>query len=928
MDPTIGKLLGDIRASTSSGSVSTRDVNLDQLSYNISVTSLRRYPTARVDYNITNNHRFNSAWNYNYFTDTPDTLNSLDPQFPGFPAQAGQGSTRMSWSNGIRSTLSRNMVSELSVAYQSSPVKFFEELSPEMYNGTLANQLGYSIAFPTIGSALTPASANPAPQSRDATTLDIRETLNWLKGSHSVSFGGGYSDYRIWLKNSTLVPRLSTQASGTQALVAGDPALTLFTAANFPGASGDNITAAQNLYAFLTGRVAAVTADARIDESGKYVALGTGLQRGAMTEWGLFVQDQWRIKQNLTINAGVRWDVQSPFQAANSSYTYGDMANICGISGVKDDNSCNVFQPGNVVPITPVYQQYKEGVNSFNVDYNNLAPSAGLAWTPQARPGFIGTMMGQGDFVVRAGYARAFSRPALGDFTAIFNNNPGITIRADRNPGLQNLIPATGAPLLLRSGSPNLQPASFDPTPSYPIPTTTNQSLAGFDPNIQMAYADSFQAGITRSIGKSMALEVRYVGTRGHGDWADLNFNEFNVTENGFLNEFRQAQKNLAANIAAGRGSSFAYFGAGSGTAPLPTFLAHYNAQPSGNAGNAALYTGTNWTNTAHLNFLSPLNPNPYGFASNNTTTGLQGNPTFRGNATTAGMPRNFFVANPNISSSFMRTNIDDTKYNSLQLELRRRLSQGLQFQTSYVFGKAYQSNFFSLLRDEQWRRDSGDPGDLTHSLKANVVYDLPFGRGRRFATNANAFMERLVGGWQIGVTGNINSGRLVNLGNVRLVGMTADDVQDLYKLRFDDAGKQIYMFPQEIIDNTIRAFATSPTTASGYSGVAPTGRYFAPANGPDCIEVNGAAVGECGGGELVVTGPRFQQYDLRFSKRTALYGRVNFEFAAEMLNAFNHPNFLPVGGVGSSTVAGYQLSGLQGTNQARVTQFVFRLNW
>jgi hypothetical protein len=135
-------------------------------------------------------------------------------------------------------------------------------------------------------------------------------------------------------------------------------------------------------------------------------------------------------------------------------------------------------------------------------------------------------------------------------------------------------------------------------------------------------------------------------------------------------------------------------------------------------------------------------------------------------------------------------------------------------------------------------------------------------------------------------------------------------------------------MFPQDIIDNTIRAFAVSATSASGYAGAAPTGKYFAPANGPDCIEVNNQAIGECGTGELVVTGPRFQQYDLRFSKRTALYGRVNFEFAAEMLNAFNHPNFLPVGGVGSSTIAGYQLSALQGTNQARVTQFVFRVNW
>ena len=106
VDPTIGKLLTDIRSATgTTGSVSTTDVNLDRYQYNIGVTSLRRFPTARVDYNITQKHRFNSSWNYNYFTDTPDTLNNLDPNFPGFPAQAGQNSVRMSWSNGLRSTL-------------------------------------------------------------------------------------------------------------------------------------------------------------------------------------------------------------------------------------------------------------------------------------------------------------------------------------------------------------------------------------------------------------------------------------------------------------------------------------------------------------------------------------------------------------------------------------------------------------------------------------------------------------------------------------------------------------------------------------------------------------------------------------------------------------------------------------------------------
>jgi len=88
--------------------------------------------------------------------------------------------------------------------------------------------------------------------------------------------------------------------------------------------------------------------------------------------------------------------------------------------------------------------------------------------------------------------------------------------------------------------------------------------------------------------------------------------------------------------------------------------------------------------------------------------------------------------------------------------------------------------------------RDIGTPGDLSHQIKANVVYDLPFGRGRRFAGNANAVMERIVGGWQLGVTTQLNSGRLIDFGNVRLVGLTEADVQGFFKLRFDDAREQV----------------------------------------------------------------------------------------------------------------------------------------
>ena len=79
--------------------------------------------------------------------------------------------------------------------------------------------------------------------------------------------------------------------------------------------------------------------------------------------------------------------------------------------------------------------------------------------------------------------------------------------------------------------------------------------------------------------------------------------------------------------------------------------------------------------------------------------------------------------------------------------------------------------------------------------------------------------------------------------------------------------------------------------------------------------------------GPLVVSGPIFQQHDLRISKRTKFASRGDFEFAIEALNMFNNVNFVPVGGIGS-TLANYEVTALTGTNTSRVIQLVTRINW
>jgi hypothetical protein len=127
-----------------------------------------------------------------------------------------------------------------------------------------------------------------------------------------------------------------------------------------------------------------------------------------------------------------------------------------------------------------------------------------------------------------------------------------------------------------------------------------------------------------------------------------------------------------------------------------------------------------------------------------------------------------------------------------------------------------------------------------------------------------------------------------------------------------------------------------------------PTGRYLAPQNGPDCIEIaaggtggqtsNGtgnasatnllSGYGACGVNNLVITGPRLVTADLSAVKRITIFGRTNVEFRAEMLNALNRPYFTPRAAIGT-TDSSYRLQNTQGNNNsARVIQLVFRVNF
>ena len=110
--------------------------------------------------------------------------------------------------------------------------------------------------------------------------------------------------------------------------------------------------------------------------------------------------------------------------------------------------------------------------------------------------------------------------------------------------------------MLLRETN-RLYPATFPESPSYPIAIRPNRAddILAFHPDITVPSARSWTAGVQRALTRNMALEVRYVGTRGVDQWSELAYNELNLIENRFIDEFRLAMANFQANNAFGGNS-------------------------------------------------------------------------------------------------------------------------------------------------------------------------------------------------------------------------------------------------------------------------------------------------------------------------------------------------------------------------------------
>ena len=907
-DPTVLRVLTDIRGATALTQMNGRDTNgrlfqtadpnLLRYDWQSPVDDVERQPVARFDMQVTSKHRVGVSFALESISRDSDVLSGTDLQFPGFANSSNYKSQRPLFGVSVTSTITDTITNEFTGGYRWGTTEFGSAET----NGaaSFASSGGYALA---LGLGLSDAYGSNGISTRTADTWSFKDTVRWQRGRHGFAFGG-----LVHLGSATLTEQ-QVAPGITFGVDPQDPALGLFTSTALPGASPEQRAAAASLFALLTGRVNGINRYATLNNSNGYDLLGNRTLSGKQNEFTFFAQDTFKVSSKVTLTAGAKWVIQSPLTSNSQNMGFASYADACGLSGLNSDGGCRFYQVGSTFGSVPSFDRFGPGTQAWNIDWNNVGASASLAWRPSVEDGLLRNVFGDPESAMfRLAYADVFGREGMGLYLSQIGVNPGSQLNVSRSAAYGNLIPAGESYPIFLSQTSRLGPATYPSTAAFPMDARAGRldSLGGFVPDISVPRARTLSAGFTRAIDKNTTAEFRWIATRADILTGAENYNEIDIFQNGFLTEFRLAMVNLEKNVAAGRGATFAYFGPGTGTSPLPTFLAYLNGQPLANAGDPARYTGSEWSNITLVSRMSLYNADPYGAAG-----ALDGDGTRRANALAAGIAANYFVMNPDVSSASMLDSKGSGRHDALQLEIRRRMSSGLQVAGSYQYAWALQSRFvsqrFGYLKD---------PAPIVrHTIKAQGVWSAP-------------------GGINVAGVAHLQAAT-IDFGNVRLVGMTPPQFVKEYKYRIMDdplnPGHQIVtMLPADIILNTQRAFATDPTSPTGYSALGvPEGRYIAPANSDTCIQIQ---PGDCARRTNFVQAPWTSRIDLSIGKAFQATSRLNFEVRLDVFNVLNSVNYVPVANPSSSPMAFQVTQSYFDLNTydpgSRMAQIVLRVKW
>ena len=794
--------------------------------------------TTRLDYDLSSTKTVNFVWHR-----TGDFFLRPDTDLGGFNTTpfGSQTATTNEFIGAYNWSLSSKFNNEVRGGYQKS--------NPFFNTGGLPSDF-------FIGLPLTDSPENSfLPQGRTTKLYNIQDNAVYTWGNHSFRFGGQDNIYRIVSFGGATPPTFFLDNSNfpnfgfVPANTPGIPSSFTIPNLNDP----NQVATANALQSELAGLVGESQNTFNVtSKTSGFVPGAPVINTLNYNNLSFYVADQWRVRPNLTLNFGVRYElfsgIKDPSGLRLEVVTGGLNPNaaLLNPNGTFDFVGANAGSPGQF----------------FKTDKNNFAPNFSFAYAPNFKLGFARKLFpGDGGTVIRGGFSESYINDEFVRSPDNALQNQGLSV-TPINFGLTSVID-------------NPPPVPVPPFVAPPLTFASINALAPganvaflIDPNMQLPRVEQYNFGIQREIGFKSVLEVRYVGNRSHELIRTVDLNQVDIRGNGFLSDYIRARSNLLLT----------------GDAACTT------AQ---NAGCQTLTVFPNLANGGSLNTAAVrnllLNGSVADLARRYVTLGQTGSVQI--------------LPNPNMGILDLLGNLGESNYNALQVELRRRFSGGLLLQANYTFQKTLdnispgnpginsedQTRVAAFLDNQNQHLDYGRADfDQTHVFNLNAVYDLPFGKGRSFLNNTSGTVDRLIGGWQLGGILRINTGTPLTIvdprGTLNRVGRSANQtavtsltnsqISDLIGI-FQQNGNVYYINPSVINSDGRGAVAFGQTPFSGEV-------FFD--NGP----------GQFGTlARSTINGPLFTELDMSLTKSIRLTERMRFQIRADAFNVLNHTNFL-----------------------------------
>jgi len=594
----------------------------------------------------------------------------------------------------------------------------------------------------------------------------------------------------------------------------------------------------------------------------------------------LFAQDSWKIKPNLTLNYGVRWELNTPLADAGQkvqAFRPGQATTI--YPGVAGNDAAGVTPLGLVFPGD---KGVPNGLTSTY--YKAFAPRLGLNWSPGSRDGWLAKLTGgPGKTSIGLGYG-IFYNPieqlVLEQFSAEppFGGSESITGSLLQTPfvdqtGIVHPNPFTG--ILNPPRKVALDWSRFLGTTYF----------GDFQPHMRSQYSDQYNLTIKRELPGNILLQVAYVGSQGHRLLAIYEVNETNprtcleitaIVGPNSTNTCGQFGEDLTYSftLPAGVSLDLPYYNPGGATATGPNVPCLPVHTPAGCNITGAAPTSSNPTGG------TPITLSGLRFYSSPFCNPLSG----------AGCP-----STPPIVGIFAEDTVAKSNYNSLQALFEKRFSHGLQFQASYTWSKTMDnaSSFEDALNPFNFNATYGlSKYDSRHRFVFNFVWDLP-------VPKYEGFKGKMLDGWETSGIVSFQSGF-----PIRITSQADNELLDS-TFNFEAPGEPNLVSRFKTVNprGTVCQFGTGPLAPGAPACVPVSGYVFDPNLFDNTVPGPGAgpnpvALGTIGNSpRSICCGPGINNTDLSFSKSTSFGERLRMEFRADLFNIWNHAQFTSVDG-------------------------------